>query len=56
MSKRAAFDWARSVTDLRKLRDNDRLHGWIAAMERWFEARRREAGGEAPPAADGRFE
>jgi hypothetical protein len=36
MSKRAAFDWARSVTDLRKLRDNDRLRGWIAAMSEWL--------------------
>jgi glutathione S-transferase len=29
----AAFEWARTVSDFKLLRDDDRLHGWIAAMD-----------------------
>lgn len=43
----AAFEWARTVSDFKLLRDDDRLHGWIATMD----ARLGQAGGRTagPP-------
>lgn len=31
----AAFQWAHTTSRLQLLRDDDRLHSWIARMERW---------------------
>lgn len=33
----AAFEWARRASDLKLLRDDDRLHGWISAMDGWLD-------------------
>ena len=33
----AAFQWARTVSNFKLLRDDDRLHGWIEAMDRWLD-------------------